>query len=174
MSAPHSPTLYLPSPPILLSHPPIQTQTPNTQTQTLTPRLFLSLQDILINNAGLGHHVHALDYDDASARNVFDVDYWGTLAVTKAFAPLLIEAGKAASRGEGGVKGKGVVVNVCSIAAVTWVPTFGSWNLLSLFRLLSAIMGWTGPFFLISTITISTSLTTRHHYFILLLLLLFP
>ena len=80
----------------------------------------MRLQDVLINNAGLGYHVHVLDYEESSARNVFDVVYWGTLAMTKAFAPLLMEAGKHPG---GGIKGQGVLVNVSSIGGFAWIPT---------------------------------------------------
>ena len=86
--------------------------------------------DVLVNNAGLGYQVHALDYAEETARGVFDVNYWGTLAATRAFAPLLIEAGRrgkgdGADGGRGGIKGRGTLVNVCSVGAVTWIPTMG-------------------------------------------------
>jgi 1-acylglycerone phosphate reductase len=47
---------------------------------------------VLVNNAGVELQCPLLDVDIQEARKVYDVNFWGTLAVTQAFAPLLIEA----------------------------------------------------------------------------------
>lgn len=60
--------------------------------------------DVLVNNAGVILMAPLLDTSIPDGKKVFDVHVWGTLAVTQAFAPMLIEA-------------KGVVLNICSIAA---------------------------------------------------------
>lgn len=60
--------------------------------------------DILINNAGQNCVMPLLDTDIVEAKKFFDVNFWNVLAVTQAFAPMLIEA-------------KGVLVNHGS---VTW------------------------------------------------------
>ncbi|KUJ24679.1 NAD(P)-binding protein [Mollisia scopiformis] len=71
--------------------------------------------DILINNAGIGYSAPLLDADMAQAKKVFDVNYFGVLAVTQAFAPMLIES-------------KGRVVNISSIAEFSPVPWLGVYN----------------------------------------------
>ena len=58
--------------------------------------------DVLVNNAGVEFNAPLLDTDIAEAKRLFDVNVWGPLIVTQAFAPLLIEA-------------KGVVYNQSSI-----------------------------------------------------------
>jgi 1-acylglycerone phosphate reductase len=46
----------------------------------------------LYNNAGAAaDNIPTLEVDLEAARRLFEVDYWGVLAVTQAFAPLLIE-----------------------------------------------------------------------------------
>ena len=60
--------------------------------------------DVLVNNAGIELQSPLLDVDIEEARKVYDVNVWGTLAVTQAFAPLLVRA-------------KGVVANQSSIDA---------------------------------------------------------
>jgi len=65
--------------------------------------------DILINNTGRNHFSPALDVDIVEAKQIFDINYWGALAVIQAFAPLLIKA-------------EGSLVNVTSIAGHTYVP----------------------------------------------------
>lgn len=59
--------------------------------------------DMLVNNAGvafLGPLVHA---SISNGKALYDVNVWGALAVTQAFAPMLIEA-------------KGVILNISSMA----------------------------------------------------------
>ncbi|KAL4779972.1 hypothetical protein BJX76DRAFT_364796 [Aspergillus varians] len=48
--------------------------------------------DHLINNAGQSRFMPILDEDLEAARNLYDTNVWGPVAVTQAFAPLLIKA----------------------------------------------------------------------------------
>ncbi|MCJ1474650.1 hypothetical protein MMC13_003310 [Lambiella insularis] len=59
--------------------------------------------DVLINNSGTGYFIPSLDADLDTAKRMFDVNVWGALAMTQAFAPLLIAS-------------RGTVVNVGSVA----------------------------------------------------------
>ncbi|KAF2112332.1 oxidoreductase [Lophiotrema nucula] len=58
----------------------------------------------VVNNAGMGHYLPALDTDIEEAKKVMDVNFWGQLRVSQGFAPLLIAS-------------KGTIVNIGSIAA---------------------------------------------------------
>lgn len=60
--------------------------------------------DVLINNAGVEFMSPLLDVDISEAKELYDVNVWGPLAVVQAFSPLLIEA-------------KGIVYNQSSIDA---------------------------------------------------------
>ncbi|KAI1815335.1 putative short-chain dehydrogenase/reductase [Poronia punctata] len=71
--------------------------------------------DVLINNAGGGFILPLLDTPMADAKDMFDVNFWGVLAMAQACAPLLINA-------------KGTMVNVSSIAGVTPFPWQGIYN----------------------------------------------
>lgn len=66
----------------------------------------------LINNAGRNHLMPLLDDDIEVARGIFDINVWGPLAITQAFAPLLIKA-------------QGTLVNIGSIAGHGGVPMMG-------------------------------------------------
>lgn len=71
--------------------------------------------DYLVNNAGQSGYMPALDEDlddPNAARRMFDVNFWGMLRTTQAFAPLLIAAG-------------GTVVNIGSINAIVHPPFCG-------------------------------------------------
>jgi NAD(P)-dependent dehydrogenase (short-subunit alcohol dehydrogenase family) len=68
--------------------------------------------DYLVNNSGMACVRPALDTDIARARKIYEVNYWGVVNVTHAFAPLVIAA-------------KGTIVNVSSIASVLHVPWGG-------------------------------------------------
>lgn len=68
--------------------------------------------DYLVNNAGLLYTMPVLDLDIDLARQMYDVNFWGVLAVTKAFAPLVIAA-------------KGTIANMASIAALMSPPYLG-------------------------------------------------
>ena len=59
--------------------------------------------DYLINNAGHNHFMPLLDDDIDTLRVLWEVNVWAPLAVTKAFAPLVINA-------------KGMLVYITSIA----------------------------------------------------------
>ena len=61
--------------------------------------------DVLVNMAGVEFVSSLLDVDVDQAKQLYDVNVWGPLAMVQAFAPLLIEA-------------QGVVVNQSSIDAV--------------------------------------------------------
>lgn len=72
--------------------------------------------DVLVNNAGIEVQSPLLDVDIAAAKQLYDVNVWGPLAMTQAFAPLLIKA-------------RGVVFNQSSIDAVlsmAWAGIFAS------------------------------------------------
>ena len=62
--------------------------------------------DILINNAGNGYIIPALDCDLDYGRQMFEVNFWGPLALIQKFAPFLIAT-------------KGAVVNINSAATVS-------------------------------------------------------
>jgi len=61
------------------------------------------LLDVLVNNAGSMFIMPLLDTDVAESKRLFDVNVWGMLAVTQAFASML-------------VRSRGVVLNIASIA----------------------------------------------------------
>ncbi|KAE9379778.1 oxidoreductase [Stipitochalara longipes BDJ] len=67
--------------------------------------------DILVNNAGVNYISPTLDLSIAKARQLFDVNFWGTVECVQAFAPLLINA-----------KGGGLIVNNSSIVGVLNTP----------------------------------------------------
>jgi 1-acylglycerone phosphate reductase len=54
-----------------------------------------------------------LDSDVEKGKEMFDVNFWGVLNMTEAFAPLLIAA-------------QGTVVNNSSISRVLYLPWIGS------------------------------------------------
>ena len=65
--------------------------------------------DVLINNAGAGLPIPALDTPMEKAKQLFDLTFFGALAMLQAFGPLLIKA-------------KGCVVNHASVAGVMGFP----------------------------------------------------
>lgn len=65
--------------------------------------------DYLVNNAGQSMVMPALDTDIEEAKKLFDVNFWGVLTTTRAFAPLVIAA-------------KGTIVNICSISGYLNAP----------------------------------------------------
>ncbi|KAK8085986.1 hypothetical protein PG994_000960 [Apiospora phragmitis] len=69
--------------------------------------------DILVNNAARNRFMPVLDEDLDAVRDTFEVNYVGPLAVTQAFAPLLIKA-------------KGTSVYITSIAGYVTTPYMGS------------------------------------------------
>jgi NAD(P)-dependent dehydrogenase (short-subunit alcohol dehydrogenase family) len=77
--------------------------------------------DVLVNNAGSGGTMPLLDVKIEEAKEVYDANVWGILAMTQAFTPMLIEA-------------HGVVCNISSVlgelvyawaGTVTFVPLMG-------------------------------------------------
>ena len=70
----------------------------------------------LVNNAGYTYTSPLADVNISAARGVFDVNFWGVLAVTKAFIPALR-------------KGRGMVVNVSSVGALVSTPYIGTFSL---------------------------------------------
>ena len=68
--------------------------------------------DFLISNAGRNHFMPILDENIENAKEIFEINVWGPMALTKAFAPLVIKA-------------KGSVVYVTSIAGYVNTPWMG-------------------------------------------------
>ncbi|KAM7210476.1 hypothetical protein V8F06_014138 [Rhypophila decipiens] len=72
--------------------------------------------DILVNNAGCMFIMPLLDTDIAESKKLYDVNVWGLLAVTQAFAPMLVKS-----------KG-GVVLNIASIGGAVRMAWQGIYN----------------------------------------------
>ncbi|KAI0835112.1 putative hydroxybutyrate dehydrogenase [Hypoxylon sp. FL0890] len=68
----------------------------------------------LVSNAGRNHFMPILDEDLDKVRDLFEINFYGPLALTQAFAPLLIKA-------------KGMAVYVTSISGYINVPYMGSY-----------------------------------------------
>jgi NAD(P)-dependent dehydrogenase (short-subunit alcohol dehydrogenase family) len=77
--------------------------------------------DILVNNAGIMHIMPFADTPVEEARRVFEVNVLGTWAVTRAFLPLLVAAGKAGS-------GRSKVVNFSSVNEVLCPPFVAAYS----------------------------------------------
>ena len=75
--------------------------------------------DVLVNNSGAAYSVPALDADLQATRDMFEVNFFGTVLPTQLFAPLVIAA-------------KGSIVNICSTAAHAHPPWMGESLSLSL------------------------------------------
>lgn len=72
--------------------------------------------DIVINNAGLNRCMWLLGPNGMeAAREEMEVNFFGTLAVCRAFAPLLV------------ARGSGVIANVCSIIGMVNLPVNGTY-----------------------------------------------
>ncbi|PWY85810.1 FAD-binding domain-containing protein [Aspergillus sclerotioniger CBS 115572] len=69
--------------------------------------------DVLVNNAGRIHFMPILDDDLEAVRDLFETNVWGPLALTQAFAPLLIRA-------------RGTVVFMSSVSGSINVPYMGT------------------------------------------------
>lgn len=78
---------------------------------------------MLVNSAGGGHYQPFLHLDLEKARQLFDVNVWGYLAVTQAFLPLLL---KDVSPAKGA--SKGVIVNQTSISSVLRTPFHSAYS----------------------------------------------
>ncbi|KJZ73292.1 hypothetical protein HIM_07296 [Hirsutella minnesotensis 3608] len=70
--------------------------------------------DYLISNAGRNHFMPILDEDLDTVRNLFEINFFGPLALTQAFAPLLIKA-------------KGMITFITSISGYLNIPYMGSY-----------------------------------------------
>lgn len=68
--------------------------------------------DYLVNNAGCQVIMPMLDLDMDQTKQMYDVNVFGVIAVTKSFAPLIIEA-------------KGTIANLASIAGLLAPPYMG-------------------------------------------------
>ena len=66
----------------------------------------------LVNNSGSQYVMPVLDLDINKAKEMYEVNVWGVVAVTQAFAPLVISA-------------KGSIVNMASIAGCMYPPFMG-------------------------------------------------
>ncbi|KAL8723135.1 MAG: hypothetical protein Q9181_007347, partial [Wetmoreana brouardii] len=71
--------------------------------------------DLLVNNAGFGATGPLIEADMATTKRLFDVNVLGLLAVTQAFAPMLIAA-------------KGKVVNISSVGGMLAMPWSGLYH----------------------------------------------
>ncbi|RYP50371.1 hypothetical protein DL769_010960 [Monosporascus sp. CRB-8-3] len=65
--------------------------------------------DYLVNNAGTQCVMPVLDFNIKQAKDMFEVNVWGLLAVTQAFSPFILAA-------------KGTIINMSSIGALLWMP----------------------------------------------------
>ena len=70
----------------------------------------------LVNNAGIAIIAPLIHVDERELRSLFDVNVFGPYRITKAFAPLIIEA-------------KGRVVNISSISGILSGPFFGPYSM---------------------------------------------
>lgn len=71
--------------------------------------------DYLVNNAGGQVVMPVLDLDMEVARQMYEVNFWGMLAVIKTFAPLVIKA-------------EGTIANLSSIGASLYMPYLGEYS----------------------------------------------
>lgn len=72
--------------------------------------------NLLVNNAGVLDFGSLLDVASEALRRNMDTNYYGTLHVTRAFAPAI--------EGNGG----GTVVNILTLAALASIPGIGAYN----------------------------------------------
>lgn len=78
---------------------------------------------LLINNAGINRLQPALAQDDlAAARAEMEVNYFGTLQLTRGFAPILTQVAKQTSATETGA----AIINILSILARVTLPSMTS------------------------------------------------
>lgn len=65
--------------------------------------------DVLFNNGGIGYGLGLLDLELERAKQLYEVNLWGVIRTTQAFADLVIEA-------------KGAIVNQGSISSESYEP----------------------------------------------------
>lgn len=70
----------------------------------------------VVNNAGIAIIAPLISVDERELQSLFDVNVFGPYRITKAFAPLIIEA-------------KGRVVNISSISGILSGPFFGPYSM---------------------------------------------
>lgn len=70
----------------------------------------------VVNNAGIAIVAPLISTDEKELRSLFDVNVFGPYRITKAFAPLIIEA-------------KGRIVNISSISGILSGPFFGPYSM---------------------------------------------
>ncbi|PWY80783.1 NAD(P)-binding protein [Aspergillus sclerotioniger CBS 115572] len=73
---------------------------------------------LLINNAGQSLVAPALDTPIDESKRLFEVNFWGVIAVAQAFIPLLLH-----TKNEGST-----IVNVCSISGFLYAPWMSTYN----------------------------------------------
>jgi len=71
--------------------------------------------DYLVNNAGQTIIMPTLDFDIETAKGMYEINVWGMVRVTQAFAPLVIEA-------------KGIIANISSISTHVNTPWMGDFS----------------------------------------------
>jgi len=82
--------------------------------------------DMLLNNAGAGYGMPVMDIDWDKTKNLFELNFFSLITVTKAFLPLL----RNSQTVHGGVRG-GIVVNNTSgsslwVAALPWAGAYNA------------------------------------------------
>jgi short-subunit dehydrogenase len=73
--------------------------------------------DVLINNAGAGQTGPMIDVPIERVRRIFEVNVFGTLALTQRVGRAMVE------------RGSGRIIIVSSIAGVAAAPTFGPYSM---------------------------------------------
>lgn len=76
--------------------------------------------DILVNNSGAGYNMPVLDIDEATAKDLFNLNVFAVMAVTKAFIPLILKSSQAGRNP--------VILNQSSAASVLCGPFSGVYN----------------------------------------------
>lgn len=73
--------------------------------------------DILINNGGIGQFGSVLDTKAQVERKIFEINYFGNVAITKAILPKMIEAGQGKVISIGSIAGKFGQANLAAYSA---------------------------------------------------------